>query len=115
MPKVLLVNTQPHLRLLLEKRFEKEGFEVQVSSWEETLNASGVQAPDLIVLGQDAEHPSSQWFAKNGARPAPVILLTTGDAGEALAAPAQKDVAHLRMPFRPSQLVALARKAVAAS
>jgi DNA-binding response OmpR family regulator len=111
MPRVLLVNTQPHLRSLLEKRFAQEGFDVLVASWEDSLASAFERAADLVVLGQDGEHRLGEWVAAKGPLSVPLIFLATSDSdgAESEAAPA---VAQLKMPFRPSQLVALARKAV---
>jgi DNA-binding response OmpR family regulator len=103
MPRVLLVTSQPQLRTLLEKRFLQEGFDVVLNRFEEGA------PPDLIILGQEVGGANELDRAARVAPGVPVIVLTTGEASAAL----PLDAAQLRMPFRPSQLLALARKAVA--
>ena len=109
MPTVLLVNTQPVLRALLEKRFTQEGFGVHAASWDQGLELLREARPDLVVLGQDEQHSPEAWLEACSPCCPALILLTTGESGQESA---PGEVARLRMPFRPSDLLALARKAV---
>jgi len=120
MPKVFLIDTEPHISALLTSRFEQEGFEVlpfglnQVSS-----EALSLQRPDLVVFGRgysetDPTISSFQDLMKlGGTGSVPIILLTASDTESF--GDAQQAIAQIKMPFRPSQLLELARKAVASA
>ncbi len=112
MPRILLVDAEPHMLALLKSRFEQEGFEVvSVAAGEGSVEQFAQHCPDLIVVGKPNE---SFGLAHLGAPSVPVILLTggdpTGSAGDVV-----PDIAQLKLPFRPSQLVELARKAIASA
>jgi DNA-binding response OmpR family regulator len=91
MPKVLLLDTEPHLFSLLKHKLEREGFEV--------VTGSTATLPDLIIV-DECHHLE---FTSNCRTP--VILLSHSDRDE-------HDLPHLKMPFRPNDLVELARKTV---
>jgi DNA-binding response OmpR family regulator len=103
MPKVLLLDTEPHLFELLKTKLEREGFEVLTGS-PHPDESSGV-SPDLIIL--DKRHHEDPSFILPGGSHTPVILLSSSDTDE------ESDLPHLKMPFRPNDLVELARKTVA--
>jgi DNA-binding response OmpR family regulator len=92
MPKVLLLDTEPHLFSLLKSKLEREGFEVVT----ETRGCT----PDLVILGHHHDHT----FKPDNSTP--VILLSSSDSDKESALP------HLKMPFRPNDLIALARQAI---
>lgn len=117
MPRVLLVDTEPHIVALLKSRFEQEGFEV-VSLGEAQVQGQRIleAEPDLIICGRyrsgDEDIKAFKDLLAVGGVPAvPVIMLTTSDG--VAADDVETDVAQLKMPFRPSQLLDLARKRVA--
>jgi DNA-binding response OmpR family regulator len=97
MPKVLLLDTEPHLFSLLKAKLEREGFEVFAD--EVTLAAQA--SPDLVILGQ--RHPHDTLVLGSNT---PIILLSPSDSQ------AESHVPHLKMPFRPNDLVELARRTV---
>jgi DNA-binding response OmpR family regulator len=94
MPRVLLLDTEPYLFELLKSKLEREGFEVFSDGV--ALAAS----PDLIIMGQHHD-PAFSLLEIN----TPVILLGDTDTSE---------LPHLKMPFRPNDLIALAHKTIAA-
>lgn len=93
MPRVLLLDTEPYLFDLLKGKLEREGFEV----FSDKLEL--VSAPDLIILGQ--HHDPDFVFPTDNT---PVIVLGTDET----------ELPHLKLPFRPNDLVALARRTVSA-
>jgi DNA-binding response OmpR family regulator len=112
MPKVLLVDTEPLLFALLKTKLEREGFEVltnpeiltnleAVTTSGEAQSIEGV-LPDLIILGK--YHPT---FVLPKDNQTPIIFLSPSDTEEL------SELPHLKLPFRPNDLVELARKAVA--
>jgi DNA-binding response OmpR family regulator len=102
MPKVLLLDTEPHLFTLFKSRLEREGFEV-LTDEAGLSKAPGAASPDLIILDQ-RHYDANVLLPQHGT---PVILLSSGDS------PEESEVPHLKMPFRPNDLVALARRTVA--
>ena len=115
MPRVVLVDAEPHMLTLLKTRFEQEGFEVvTVRSGEGVTPEVASQRPDLIVLGKGGcEASVPAYLAADVANDVPLILLTASDQVTSPAEEPVRDVAQLKMPFRPSHLVALARKTIA--
>ena len=113
MPKVVLIGTEPHMLSLLRGRFEQEGFEV-TSLAEDGWQQVGDASPDLIVLGKRFNDPELGVLGGK-AGGVPVILLTASGEEQVVnvSDPAQQEVAQLKMPFRPSQLLELARKTIA--
>lgn len=113
MPKVVLIGTEPHMLSLLQGRFEQEGFEVvsiAEDGWRQQISDF---PPDLIVLGKRLDSPDLDVLGGR-IEGVPVILLTaSGEEQEFVSVgdPAQ-EVAQLRMPFRPSQLLELARRTI---
>lgn len=120
MPKVFLIDTEPHISALLTSRFEQEGFEVLPLGFSQVSSEALMQPPDLVVFGRgyredDPTISSFQDLMKlGGADLVPIILLTASDT-ESLGDAPQKTIAQMKMPFRPSQLLELARKAVASA
>jgi DNA-binding NtrC family response regulator len=115
MLKVLLLDTEPHILSLLRPRFELEGFEVTTDVSDSYLATETMPeiTADLVVVGKrsTAETRLLEYFQNRGSRHVPIILLTSSD-DPSLYAETNSDVAQLKMPFRPSQLLELARKAV---
>jgi DNA-binding response OmpR family regulator len=108
MPRVLFINTEMHIYSVLKRKFELEGFEV-VSCTTVTYEALELarHEPDLIVLGQAHAAQNLQQALPN----VPIILITNmADEPEPIT-----EVAQLKMPFRPSDLMAMARKVVPAA
>ena len=120
MPKVFLIDTEPHISALLTSRFEQEGFEVLPLGLSQVSSEVLTQRPDLVVFGRgysenDSTISSFQDLMKlGGTASVPIILLTASDT-DSLGDVQQKAIAQLKMPFRPSQLLELARKAVASA
>lgn len=83
----------------LKRKFELEGFEV--------LDETSTEQPDLIVIGKH-----ENVLALPQQSEVPIIMLSNDELGTTQSIPS---IAHLKMPFRPSQLMALARQAVTAS
>ena len=115
MPKVLLIDTQAHILEVLRRKFESEGFDVfSLNTCEAHQEQVLSFKPDLIVLGKapgEGKHLNvltQELRLSTGSPDVPIILITTGFEEEHVA-----DVPHLKMPFRPSQLMAMAREAVA--
>jgi DNA-binding response OmpR family regulator len=102
MPKVLLLHTEPPLFELLKSKLEQGGFEVVGEAQD-----IGTSTPDLIILGKHVQEQPAFMLPEEST--APVILLSSGASDE------QGELSQLKMPFRPSDLVELARKTVATS
>jgi DNA-binding response OmpR family regulator len=92
MPRILLLDTEPYLFSLLKTKLEREGFEV--------LTEARDCPPDLVILGH---HPDHSFKLDDST---PVIVLSSGDGQE------ERAVSHLKMPFRPNDLIALARQTI---
>ncbi len=114
---------------LLKSRFEQEGFEVvSTTTGEGSSEQVSRHSVDLIVVGKQPTETYGS-LTNLGARSVPVILLMGGEltsgeltggelaGGEAAGEFGEVvlDVAQLKLPFRPSQLVELARKAIASA
>jgi hypothetical protein len=97
MPKVLLLNTEAPLFELLKSKLEREGFEV--------FGDMEVASPDLIIVGK--HYYDTGAFTLPYESTAPIILISSEAKDK------QEKLPHLKMPFRPSDLVELARKTVA--
>ena len=112
MPKVALIGTEPHMLSLLRGRFEQEGFEVAAiaeKGWQQQVSDF---PPDLIVLGKRLDEPDLGTLENVAG--VPVILLTaSGEEQFVSVGDTPQEVAQLKMPFRPSQLLELARKTIA--
>jgi DNA-binding NtrC family response regulator len=115
MLKVLLIDTEPHILSLLRPRFELEGFEVATGVSDSYLASDSAPeiTADLVVLGKrgPGETRLLEHLQRSGNPHVPIILLTSSDE-PLLGAETRRDIAQLKMPFRPSQLLELARKAV---
>lgn len=112
MPTVLLVSGQEHMLQLLEAKFVQEAFDVIAAGTLDAFRDALASTPDLVVLEQrlvDEEGlPLLDVLRRSDRlRAVPLILLTVRDgaAGDGVAG----GDAALSMPFRPKQLVALAR------
>ncbi len=99
MPRVLFLDTKPHIYDVLKRKFEREGFEV--------IADSDNHHADLIVRGKTQFGSASQMNDFESHTPMIVLSEETFDDDEN-----QAKVAHLKMPFRPSQLMTMARQAV---
>ncbi len=103
MPKVMFIDTQAHLYDTLKRKFEYEGFEVIAEEQNEQ--------PDLIVVGRNETILAGPHLNIENNKNIPIIMLSKEAQEEDLSQ--YSSVSHLKMPFRPSQLMALARQAVA--
>lgn len=103
MLKVIFLDTQPHIYSVLKRKFEREGFEVITEG--QNLSA------DLIVMGKAEANKANSYLDMTRSK-APVILLSNEQSQNQ---DAKNSFTHLKMPFRPSQLMALARRAVASA
>jgi DNA-binding response OmpR family regulator len=103
MPKVLLLDTEPHLFALFKSKLEREGFEVLTDESALSPLAPHASSPDLIIL--DQRHYDPGFVLPHLGTP--VILLSSSDSEE------EGEFPQLKMPFRPNDLVALARRTVA--
>lgn len=95
---------------LLEAKFIEEGFDVTTARDADGLQMAHEVRPDLIVLEQRlvdrlGRPLREQFAASTQLSEIPIILLTVRDG-------AVTDGASVAMPFRPKQLVALAREAL---
>lgn len=102
MPKVLLLNTEAPLFELLKSKLEREGFEVFGDLEPPSANKA---SPDLIIVGK--HYYDTGAFTLPYESTAPIILISSEAKDE------RETLPHLKMPFRPSDLVELVRKAVA--
>lgn len=117
MAKVLLIDAQPHILDLLRGKFEQEGFEVLTADrGEEGVAAALAHRPDLIVLDERLQDATGRPLADRlrdevPLRDVPLILLTPRTStGHGTGNGSVDSV--LQLPFRPSQLVALARETI---
>jgi hypothetical protein len=101
MPKVLLLNTEAPLFELLKSKLEREGFEV---FGDVELASATPPSADLIIVGK--HYYDTGAFTLPYESTAPIILISSEAKDELGKLP------HLKMPFRPSDLVELARKTV---
>jgi DNA-binding response OmpR family regulator len=110
---VFLVSGEQHLLQVLEAKFVQEGFGVATCSEADAVGRALELRPDLVILEQrlvdGLGRPLYERFkAEPSLQAIPIILLTVRDAGTAAVAGA----AAVAMPFRPKQLIDLARKAL---
>lgn len=117
MAKVLLIDAQTHILELLRSKFEREGFEVLAAeSGEAGLRVALAEGPDLIVLDERLTDAHGRAVADRlrdevPLRDVPLILLSSRHSTGHGAANGSVD-SVVQLPFRPSQLVALAREAI---
>ena len=110
MPKVLLVTAENYMLQLLEAKFVEEGFDVTTARNVDAIRLARDLVPDLIVLeqrlvDQRGRPLKEQFAASQELKDIPIILLTVRDGSDG-------DEVSVAMPFRPKQLVALARDAL---
>jgi DNA-binding response OmpR family regulator len=109
------MDKQAHMLDLLRSKFEIEGFEVlSASSGGEGMELAERELPDLIVLDErlqddDGIAVSERLKESQTAGEIPVILLTSR-ASEGGGERKDGNSSSVQMPFRPSQLMALARE-----
>ena len=103
MPKVLFLDTQPYIYNVLKRKFELEGFEVIAAD-------NSLEKPDLIVMGRQETSLTLAQLTQEVSQ-VPIIMLSD-DAPMAEGLAQSLLVSHLKMPFRPSQLMKMARKVV---
>lgn len=104
MPRVLFLDTEPYIVSALKRKFELEGFQV--------LERDSSEKPDLIVVGKQDSFLALPETPVSGSLNVPIIMLSNDPLNEDIKQNAS--VAQLKMPFRPSQLMAMARQAVTA-
>jgi DNA-binding response OmpR family regulator len=112
MPQVLLVNTELHILAILKRKFELEGFKVITLDLPLELQMLAEVKPDLIVLGHSFELSQIRSLLQEKLPKTPIILLRAGLASEEMVIP---ETEQLKMPFRPSDLMAMARRVVAST
>ena len=106
MPKVLFIDTKPHLYDVLKRKFELEGFDVMTQS-------QNTNEADLIVIGKTANVLAGPQLPNETSPNVPIIMLSDELSLEQQLA--SSSISHLKMPFRPSQLMAMAREVVRAA
>lgn len=120
MPTVLIVDDEPHIRLLIEQTLEEledDGVEILTArDGEEALGVVEVQHPDLVFL--DVTMPKRNGYdvcraikADLGLASTVVILLTA--RGQAVDREAGLSVGadeYLTKPFDPDELLRIARR-----
>jgi CheY-like chemotaxis protein len=118
--KILVIDDQPNLRLLVSKILEIEGYEVTTASnGDEGIAMAKSQKPDLILL--DVMMPKKNGYQlaaelklKDDTQQIPIVLMTgtsqmVGE-GIQLSTPA---IDKLAKPFGKDELVAIVRKNLA--
>jgi DNA-binding response OmpR family regulator len=99
MNTILLLDVDLTLHELLTRKLEHEGFRVTVGS----SNDMPFPYFDLVISGETLkESKLKQWF-----KSIPIIRLSHDDK------PIDKDIWSLKLPFRPSELLDLARQSLA--
>ena len=106
MPRVLLVDTD-HLHEVLKRKFEAEGFDVFVLESSNMSEPVLSFHPDLIVLGKAGDALTQVKRAHEREEGTVPIILITPTPLEP-----EASVEQLSMPFRPSQLLHMARRAL---
>jgi response regulator RpfG family c-di-GMP phosphodiesterase len=114
--RILLVDDDPALRVLLRTTFEVA--DVDVSEAESAAAAAAQiarQPPDVIVLdvrmpGMDGIEYCEQLKADAGTREIPVVLLSGSEGELAAAAKRSGADAYLRKPFSPLELLAVVER-----
>jgi DNA-binding response OmpR family regulator len=96
MNTILLLDVDLVLRDLLQRKLEHEGYKVMVGSSDEMP----FPASDLVISGETLlESKLKQWF-----KSVPVIRLSHEENL------LEKDIWQLKVPFRPSELLDLAKQ-----
>lgn len=114
--RVLIIDDEPNILELLELKFEREGLEVlTANSAEDGLRKAYEHRPDLIILDiaiSDGEEQLLSERLKADERTAliPLILLSARTDKGVDSVGDEWGLTRLRKPFRPSQLLALARE-----
>ncbi len=124
MRRVLIIDDEPSLLVLLEQKFAREGLEVTTATTlEGGVAAAFERPPNLIIIDEQMTKPGEEGVVAllhKDARTAdiPLILLRARDVSAAEdrveggaegGAGGGGGVTQLHKPFRPSHLVALAR------
>ncbi|HEX7021277.1 MAG TPA: response regulator [Trueperaceae bacterium] len=116
MSRVLIIDDEPSLLSLLEQKFQRAGFEVATASdSEKGFLAATESGPELIILDLKLSEAADMSLAerlRTDSRTAdiPVILLSARAGQEGDEEELEGLMTQLRKPFRPSQLLALARE-----
>jgi len=119
-PRILIVDDQPDLRLLVRLTFEGHGYEVaEAPDGEAALAACASRVPDAVLLdvmmpGIDGYEVCRRIKADPLASRAFVVLVTAGhqETERVRAREAGADV-YVAKPFSPAQLLELVRSGLA--
>ncbi len=103
MRRVLILEREAFLGALLSERFERSGFEVELSPYPPPEPLVDTCAPDLIIVG--AHEPGTLQRLHSWVTATPVIVL-----GEQHAALPTWLFPTLGKPFSPNQLIELANR-----
>ncbi|HZO49980.1 MAG TPA: response regulator [Gaiellaceae bacterium] len=109
MPRALIVEDDPALRLLSRVNLELDGFEVEdAATVAEAEAALAAAVPDVVLLDLHlGRSPSTGLLERLRSAGIPVAIVTGTDDLEALAGAAD---AVLAKPFAPEDLVSTARR-----
>jgi len=115
-PRILIVDDQPDLRLLIRLTFEGQGYDVnEAATGEAALAACSSSMPDVVLLdvmmpGIDGYEVCRRLKADPRASRVLVVLMTAGhqETERVRAREAGADL-YLAKPFSPAQLLELVR------
>ncbi len=118
MAKVLIIDDELHILKLLSLKFQLEGFEVlSATTAAEGIELALAQRPDLVILewrllNETAITVAERWRDMALSATTPVIVLSAraDNSNELNLLP--EGMTQIYKPFRPSQLLALARQYV---
>jgi DNA-binding response OmpR family regulator len=118
--RVLVVDDEPDIRLLVRFALEADGFDVtEVSSGEEALESISLDRPDVVLLdiklpGMDGWQVVTQ--LRNSGDPIPVIMLSAHasdmTSSQAMEAGCR---AYIAKPFSPTELSKQIQKTLSAT
>jgi two-component system cell cycle response regulator len=119
-PRILVVDDQPDLRLLIRLTFEGQGYEVdEAPNGEAALEACASRLPDIVLLdvmmpGIDGYEVCRRLKADPRTGRVLAVLMTAGhqETERVRAREAGADL-YLAKPFSPAQLLALVRSHLA--
>jgi DNA-binding response OmpR family regulator len=113
-PRILIVEDEPALALLMGDLLRDEGFSVRIeNSARATLEGVMAYQPDVVIFDWRLQEMDGEAFYQRlrdtGVR-APAILCTAMPGGDALAA--RLGVSHVAKPFDIDEFLATVRKAL---
>lgn len=118
MAKIMIVDDEPDIRLLVGKMLEREGYEVsQASTVREFLERLKEEKPDLILLDimmptLDGWEVSKRIKEDEETRDVPIVIFTvrTSDDSRIKSLQYAKADAHIDKPFNREELLAVIKK-----